>query len=92
MDFYCPRLRIAIEIDGDSHFSDEGILYDRERNDFIQSREVHVLRFTNDDVSNNMTEVIKTILEEINQQSHRLSTTPLSPPSKGGEDTKYETN
>jgi very-short-patch-repair endonuclease len=31
VDFYCPSLKLAIEIDGDSHFTDEGKKYDRAR-------------------------------------------------------------
>lgn len=31
IDFYCPRLKLAIEVDGDSHFSEESEVCDRER-------------------------------------------------------------
>ena len=29
LDFYCPALKLCIEIDGDSHFTDEGKNYDK---------------------------------------------------------------
>ena len=31
LDFYCPRLKLAIEIDGDSHFVTGAEDYDKER-------------------------------------------------------------
>ncbi|MDP2668791.1 MAG: DUF559 domain-containing protein [bacterium] len=36
VDFYCPELKLAIEIDGDSHFTIDAVSYDRERQDIIE--------------------------------------------------------
>jgi len=36
VDFYCPRLRFAIEIDGETHLLNRQIKYDRHRQDFIE--------------------------------------------------------
>ncbi len=33
VDFYCPVLRLVIEIDGESHFTDDGKTYDQQRTD-----------------------------------------------------------
>ena len=36
LDFYCPRLKLAIEIDGDSHFINQDVIdYDKEQTRFI---------------------------------------------------------
>ena len=86
LDFYCRKLRLAIEIDGDSHFSPEAELYDKEREMFISSNEIKTIRFTNLDVTQNITGVIDSILEEIKTRSKLFLTTPLSPPCKGGEE------
>jgi very-short-patch-repair endonuclease len=48
LDFYCPELKLAIEVDGDSHF--EAREYDRERQRYIESLGIRVLRFTNREV------------------------------------------
>lgn len=45
LDFYCPELKLAIEVDGDSHF--EAGEYDRERQRYIESLGIRMLRFTN---------------------------------------------
>ena len=48
LDFYCPELKLAIEVDGDSHF--EAGEYDRERQRYIESLGIRVLRFTKREV------------------------------------------
>ncbi len=50
LDFYCPELKLAIEVDGDSHFQAGADEYDRERQRYIESLGIHVLRFTNREV------------------------------------------
>ena len=61
IDFYCPRLKLAIEVDGDSHFSDESEPYDMARQDFIESFGISFLRFTNKEVYENLGEVLAKI-------------------------------
>ena len=50
VDFYCAELKLVIEVDGDSHFSEQGLAYDRERTQYIEEKGMRVLRFTNDEV------------------------------------------
>ena len=50
VDFYCPKLKLVIEIDGDSHFTDEGQAYDRERTQRLEGYGLRVIRFTNQQV------------------------------------------
>ena len=49
-DFYCSRLRLVIEIDGDSHFTDRGATYDATRTAALAAVNVRVMRFTNGEV------------------------------------------
>jgi len=37
VDFYCPELKLAIEVDGDSHFTDDAEEADRVRENEIES-------------------------------------------------------
>jgi len=69
VDFYCPSDRLAVELDGDSHFTDEAMEYDRERTDFLNSLNIRVLRFLNTDVHNNLEWVCERIVEEIRNPS-----------------------
>jgi very-short-patch-repair endonuclease len=36
LDYYCPRLKLAIEVDGDSHVGLDAIRRDRERQENIE--------------------------------------------------------
>jgi very-short-patch-repair endonuclease len=37
IDFYCPELKLAIEIDGDSHYYPASSKFDSERQKYIES-------------------------------------------------------
>jgi very-short-patch-repair endonuclease len=65
LDFYCPSVRLAIELDGDSHFTDEGLAYDRERTAYLNALRIRVLRFFNSDVHANVAGVCEQILAEV---------------------------
>lgn len=47
LDFYCPKEKLAIELDGDGHFHPPAIVYDRERTIFIERFGINVIRFEN---------------------------------------------
>jgi len=64
VDFYCPELKLAIEVDGDSHFTNEAEAYDRERTIFIESAGIRVIRFTNEEVRKHLFEVLAVIERE----------------------------
>jgi len=44
------ELQLVVEVDGDSHYSDEALAYDRERTLYLESIGLRVLRFTNTEV------------------------------------------
>ena len=50
VDFYCAALRLVIEVDGSSHFTEVGEAYDRERTQILESYGLRVMRFTNREV------------------------------------------
>lgn len=72
VDFYVPELRLAIEVDGPSHFTPETKVYDTERQGFIESFGNRFLRFTNRQVYQELDAVVEaiafTIREMRNQQ------------------------
>jgi very-short-patch-repair endonuclease len=61
LDFYCPALRLAIEIDGESHQSEEAAAYDRDRQAFIEALGIRFLRFTNQEVYEHLDAAIEQI-------------------------------
>ena len=54
MDFYCAGAKLAIELDGSQHYSDEGKESDRLRSDFLKSLGIEVLRYSNLEVLENL--------------------------------------
>lgn len=44
VDFYSPKLKLVIEIDGDSHRTDDAIGYDRQRTAVLNSYGLTVIR------------------------------------------------
>jgi len=64
-DFYCPEIKLVIEIDGVRHFTDEGRDYDRIRTKFMDCLEIRTLRFSNSEITNDIEKVLKKIKAEI---------------------------
>ncbi|HDM8240921.1 endonuclease domain-containing protein [Vibrio campbellii] len=62
VDFYCAELNLVIEIDGDSHFSDEGKEKDTIRDAFMETLGIKVLRFTNEEVMKQTESVLERLL------------------------------
>ncbi len=52
VDFYCPELKLVIELDGNPHFTHEGRTRDDERTQILNSYGLEVIRFRNDEVLN----------------------------------------
>jgi very-short-patch-repair endonuclease len=78
LDFYCPHLKLAIEIDGDSHFVAGAEEYDQARQEHIEAYGIQFLRFTNSDVYENLCSVSQTIWEKIeNAVYHSNSIEPV---------------
>jgi very-short-patch-repair endonuclease len=66
-DFYCSRQRLAIELDGDSHYTDRAQGYDQARTAALRLQGIRVVRFTNLEVLENFEAVcgvIAATLEE----------------------------
>jgi very-short-patch-repair endonuclease len=63
VDFFCPKLSLAIEIDGESH--DGKLETDSRRQREIEKLGVHFLRFLDDEVKKNLDGVLLVIREWI---------------------------
>ena len=49
-DFYCAKAKLAIELDGSQHFSNEGKVYDESRTAGLEEYGITVIRFSNAEV------------------------------------------
>lgn len=61
VDFYCPKAKLAIEIDGDIHrFQVE---YDKARQEYLTEHGYRIIRFENQEVMNDLKSVLGRLLE-----------------------------
>jgi len=87
VDFFCFRLKLVIEIDGDGHIMQQE--YDVRRQKNIESLGLNFLRFGNDEVRFNMESVLKRIeqyidgFEKINNEKASRLNKPPGPLEKG---------
>ena len=63
VDFYCPRLKLVLEIDGDSHEGKEKA--DRIRQERLESLGLTVMRFWDLDVKSNVDGIVEQLREWI---------------------------
>ena len=65
VDFYCVELKLVIEVDGESHYSEDAKAYDEIRDNFILSLGITTIRLNNDDVIKNIEGVYQYIKQQL---------------------------
>jgi very-short-patch-repair endonuclease len=83
VDFFAPRARLVVEVDGAQHLEGDHDLKDRTRDGYLVSLGLKVLRFSSREVLNESDAVVEAIYRNI---AERLNAEiPPSPPLiKGG--------
>lgn len=64
VDFYCPREKLVVELDGEHHFSSSGYQSDTIRDEFLAKLNIVVLRFENDELFHDIDSVLAKIEEK----------------------------
>ena len=67
VDFYCPEIKLALEIDGATHITREEIKYDKQRQEYIESLSIKFLRFDNIEIYYDMFNVLEKIKAKIKE-------------------------
>ena len=65
LDFYIPKARLAIEVDGRQHLAVEHADRDAERDSDLKSMGITVIRCRNEDIKNNFKRTCDLILEAL---------------------------
>jgi very-short-patch-repair endonuclease len=64
VDFFCAKAKLVVEVDGPIHKQQRA--YDKERTELLETeRGYHVIRFTNDEVLNDIESVLQRIREAL---------------------------
>jgi len=76
-DFYCHPIKLVIEVDGEVHKSVEQREYDSGRTGELNYWGIKVIRFTNDEVENDIEKVINEIKQVYIKSQPELPLSPL---------------
>ncbi|MBK6765403.1 MAG: endonuclease domain-containing protein [bacterium] len=79
-DFYVQECNLVIELDGDSHFSEEQQAYDLRRSAYLLERGITVIRFQNHQVKQSLSWVVEQIRLQIEMLKKQCQKPPLIPP------------
>jgi very-short-patch-repair endonuclease len=66
-DFYCSSRRLVVELDGDSHYTDRSMVYDRSRTATLELDGIRVIRFSNADVMQNFEAVCTAVAAALDE-------------------------
>jgi very-short-patch-repair endonuclease len=80
LDFYCPAVKVAVELDGGQHNLCENKEYDLARSEYLKAQAIDVIRFWNHEVLLDMQGVLAELALKLSPPNP-----PLFPPYlKGG--------
>ena len=68
VDFYCPKAKLVIELDGSQHYEPTNMLYDQQRTNYLSGLGLTVVRYTNTDINCRLVAVC----EDIDNHLHTL--------------------
>jgi tryptophan synthase alpha chain len=88
LDFYNHKMKLAIEVDGEVHNDPEVAMYDKIRARNLQDNGLTVLRFSNNEVENNLKAVLKIIENWFNE----MDFAEVEPLPEGIDDTSDNMN
>lgn len=61
VDFYCPKLKLVIEVDGFTHNGLEKVSLDKERQHYIESLGIKIIRFSSAEIFADLNGVVNQI-------------------------------
>ncbi len=83
-DFVCLERKLIVEIDGGYHDNEEQIVYDKARENWLKEFGFDIIRFTNEQVLNDINYVKKTIAERLEELAENAKSAQAPLPRRGG--------
>ena len=68
VDFYCPRAKLVIELDGSQHYEKKAERYDNERTTYLNQHGIEVLRYSNLDILTRFSDVCRDIKHHVDER------------------------
>ena len=72
VDYMCVSTRLVIELDGGQHSEQQ--YYDQKRTQFLETNNLKVIRFWNNEVLENLSGVLETLTLALSQRERELKT------------------
>ncbi|NCQ81282.1 DUF559 domain-containing protein [bacterium] len=63
VDFYCAKVSLVIEIDGETHADHDAQEYDTMRTELLDLYGLHIIRFSNDQIYHQLDDVCRCIAD-----------------------------
>ena len=79
VDFYCRKMNLVIEVDGNSHFFEESVVEDLERQNVLERMGVYFLRFSDLEIKRSMPSVLVEIGYFIDDFEEKIARNPPNP-------------
>ena len=76
LDFYCPTLKLAVELDGGQHNQQENREYDTARSAYLNAHGIEVIRYWNNEVLCEISGVLAQLEQRV---AERRNPSPASP-------------
>ena len=67
VDFYCPRAKLVIELDGSGHYYIKQQQYDQDRDSYLKSLDLNVIRIDNQDIDRYFQLICESINEKVQE-------------------------
>jgi very-short-patch-repair endonuclease len=78
VDFYCPKLKLIIEIDGPTHEPEYKVKQDKIRQDFLENLGLKVLRFHNLEIKEGLGGLVQYLIKFLKERDDEVNH-PLTP-------------
>ena len=80
LDFYCPKVKLGIEVDGATHGTKAELEKDIEKENFINRFGIKIIRFINFDIYSEIYGVLTEINRQCEKRERELKTRPHPSP------------
>ena len=77
VDFYAPKAKLVVEVDGSQHLDPDHALKDARRSASLESQGIRIMRFTNLQVLQELDAVLETIFQVLPDQEKKIPQVPL---------------
>ena len=68
VDFFAPKAKLVVEVDGSQHAEEDQKRKDKQRDDYLATRGIKVLRFNSREVLNHTDSVVSSIYRSIRER------------------------